>query len=541
MSITISTTGFGESEFGSLPFGAGLGTGSSGFEFTSQIVEVPKPEGFEFEGQIVDKPKAEAVEFLGKILEAVSPEAIEYNAQILEQTHPEAVEFLVNIAATGNAEGFEYFATNLGFRCPGFGEFDFGTLPFGASACFAAAAFEYTSLVPDNPNPEGVEFESQIVDFINAEGVELTKQIADVFDPNALQYEGLIQDFADARGIEFNAQILDFLATFGIETEFQIADTPKPEGIEFNSAIVKAEGVEYRVSLYNATQLRILCEFPSRGLQAGSGNNAWGNPIATGANWQASSQNPADDFSINNINTDTVEQVYRSQTGTVSGITLDCDTETNAGVLLDTFAILNHNLTNGADLTLVASNVSNFSVIEKTINLTARPDNIYHIEPTLPLQAYRYWRLQIDDLLNQDDYIEIGTILFGASVIFTTDECMTDSVRKKPTHFFDQIKTEGFTSNKNNRSVKNRISLRFESLRYDLGNWQRLEDVFRVARTSLKCLWIPTPSVTQPSLTERFATFGKITELPEQEHNVKGTSTSDLDFITVEFDIDEAE
>ena len=38
----------------------------------------------------------------------------------------------------------------------------------------------------------------------------------------------------------------------------------------------------------------------------------------------------------------------------------------------------------------------------------------------------------------------------------------------------------------------------------------------------------------------RFGVFGKLTELPTEEHNVMGDANEDLDFVTFNVDIDEA-
>ena len=126
------------------------------------------------------------------------------------------------------------------------------------------------------------------------------------------------------------------------------------------------------IALYNTNRLRVLMDFPSRG--------------TTGTNWTANSTEPGD-FSVNNLNTDIVEQVWRSSAGTKTGIVLTCDTQVPQGVFMDTFAMLGHNLTTSASILLEGSTSAGFASIGISIPITSRRDNIYYISPQLPLQT----------------------------------------------------------------------------------------------------------------------------------------------------------
>lgn len=291
-------------------------------------------------------------------------------------------------------------------------------------------------------------------------------------------------------------------------------------------------GSQFRAVLYNNTNLRILCDFPSRGVESGVGNNSWGVPIATGQTWQASST-ASGDFNANNLNTDIVEEIWRSNTGAIAGVQLRCDTEISQGVFLDTFAILNHNLTPSATVQLQGSNASNFSSIgfDEFLSVIRNHDNIYYIAPTLPTTSYRYWRVLLTDLGNTDNYLQVGTIVFGSSIIFQ-GECFVDQVTRSTKHFSDKIETEGFTNVSNDRAIKYAVGLDFRSLRYNRGNYNNIRGVFDFARTSLKCLWIPTPQFPQ-----RFSVFGKLAAIPTETHNVKGET---LDFVDFSIDLDES-
>lgn len=269
------------------------------------------------------------------------------------------------------------------------------------------------------------------------------------------------------------------------------------------------------ISIYNTTQLRILYEFPSRG--------------TSGTNWTVvAGGTAAGDRGINNVNTDIVEQVYRS-TGT--SITIQCDTQISQGIFLDTLAILGHNFTTSASVTLQGSNDVGFSSVPFAEALTVETENIYYIAPSLPLSSYRYWRIVAVDVTNPDGYLQIGTIVFGSALIFN-GECFVDEVTRRKTHFADRIRTEGYSSVSNDRALKRGLGLRFQKLNYARDNYLNLVEAIDYIRTSLKALWIPTPQY--PS---RFAVFGKLAEIPVETHKAISQTA---DYIDLDINVDEA-
>ena len=266
--------------------------------------------------------------------------------------------------------------------------------------------------------------------------------------------------------------------------------------------------------LYNTKRLRVLANFPSRG--------------TTGTNWTASNT-ATGDFSVNNLNTDIVEQCWRSNGSKTA--TLTCDTQITQGVFVDTIAILGHNLTRSATVEIQCSSSSTFTTytsIFMPINKTA---NWYYIAPTAPNIAYRYWRFVISDTTNSAAYLQIGTIVFGSSTILLSND-ITDSVKRSTKHFSDKVATEGFTSVSNDRSIKYGLGVDFQSISYNGDDYTNLRSIFDNARTSLKCLWIPTPQYP-----ERFAVFGKLSAIPEEEHNALGP---DNDYINFSLEVDES-
>ena len=286
---------------------------------------------------------------------------------------------------------------------------------------------------------------------------------------------------------------------------------------QVNRVQAVAKGSQILFALYNTYNLRILCDFPSRG--------------TSGLNWTASST-ATGDFSVYNVNTDIVEQVWRSVSGVKTGIILTCDTQITQGVFLDTLAMLNHNLTRSATVQLQGSTDAGFATVGFDENLEVLDDvNLYYIAPTLPQVSFRYWRFIINDSTNTNDSLQIGTIVFGPSVIFQ-GECFVDQVQRGTKHFSDKIETEGFTNVSNDRALKYSTQLEFRFLNFQRGNFRNIRNIFRTARTSLKCLWIPTPQ-----FPERFAVFGKLTQIPVETHKV---ISEDADYVSFNLEVDES-
>jgi hypothetical protein len=291
-----------------------------------------------------------------------------------------------------------------------------------------------------------------------------------------------------------------------------------PWGIQFTAVKEEARAFQFRSALYNTTNLRILVDFPSRG--------------TTGTNWTATSTQTSstNSFSVNNLNTDIVEQYWRSATGVLSA-TITCDTELPQGVYLDTMAILNHNLSGSATVILEGSNDPSFATIPVNITLDYEANNMYYIAPTLPLNPYRYWRLNVSDPGSADGFLRIGTIVFGAAVIFT-NESFVDRVRFGQKQFIDKVYTEGFTNVSNDRGKKKYLGLEFRNLAYGRSNFQSMREIFDYAGVTLKCLYIPVPQQAS-----RFAVFGKLSDIPAEEHNYKG---ADADYVDFSIDVDES-
>lgn len=326
-----------------------------------------------------------------------------------------------------------------------------------------------------------------------------------------IQFNGIAQGLHEV-GVQFNGVITDS-TLYGLQTQ-HVINASDPVGVQLTGFVAHRLGLQFTSVLYNTCNLRILYRFPSRG--------------TSGTNWTASSTK-AGDFSVNNLNTDLVEQCWRSNDELSCWVT--CDTELPQGVFLDTLAILSHNISRSAVVTLLGSNSPSMAPVGVEIDLPVTDENIFYIAPTLPMTGYRYWRVNVEDINNENDFIQIGTIVFGNSTIFQ-NENIVDEIRTGRRHYSDKVSTEGFTNVMNDRSMKKWTTINIRSLDVMAGNYDNLQEVFNYARTNLKCLWVPTPK--RPQI---YTVFAKLSELPEETHNSK---SSTITYADMELNLDEA-
>jgi len=287
-------------------------------------------------------------------------------------------------------------------------------------------------------------------------------------------------------------------------------------GSQFDSVHGFALGNQFRAVLYNIKNLRVLWEFPSRGLAPG----AW-----------TSTSTATGDFGIENTQNDIVEKVWRSANTVISNIKLVCDSGLPQGIFFDTFAILNHNMTRSATFRIEGCTEPTFASPGFELILPVTVTNLYYVAPELPLNGYRYWRISIDDTSNPDPYIQAGCIVFGAASIWT-GETFSNPVTFSKIHFADKVLTEGYTNVSNDRGIKKKLGLDFQSINFSGGNYANFVEMTETVRTTNKALWIPTPQY--PS---RYAIFGKLSQLPSETHTDNGENA---DYVNFSVEVDEA-
>lgn len=335
-----------------------------------------------------------------------------------------------------------------------------------------------------------------------------------------IQFFGTLNTF-DQLSTQYQGNIAAFRQ--GSVQWLSIINAKRPLSLQFFSLKVSPVALQYNVVIYNTDNLRILVDFPSRGLD--------------GKNWTATNFK-AGHFHPNNLNTDVTEEIWRTDDG-ITTVTLNCDTQLPQGVFIDTLAILNHNISTSADVTLIGSSTPDFQLLTTSEPIQLRmsnESNYYYIAEEYPRVSYRYWRVVIIDPTNPFGYIFAGSIMFGSSLIFQ-GECFIDEVAFTIQDFTDTVKTAGFTNVANTRAMKKKLSLEFRFLNYLRANFRNMRQLFLQQRTVLKSLWIPTPSPYDQDLNARFAIFGKLVAIPQENHKSMGQTA---DYVSFAIDIDES-
>ena len=336
-----------------------------------------------------------------------------------------------------------------------------------------------------------------------------------------MQVEGLIQAALNNTGMQIEATIVDPTDDKfqGMQVELKIVDDLKVIGMQVEMLKTNITGFQVTQSIYNAENLRLMCNFASRG-----------RPSQNGLTWTSVQPIKAGDFSPNNLNTDIFEE--RTQTDDINALwELRCNTGA-VNTFVDTIAILEHNFSAGATVVFQASDDVNFGTVKFTENLVVEADNMYFIAPTLPTIPAQFFRFIIQDSANAEAFLRIGIIVFGSSQILTLKERFTNPVKFGKTHFKDTIETEGFTSVSNDRATRKFLGLNFRELDFNGGNFDLIQDYLDTAKTDLKCLIIP-----RPSRASSLAVFAKLVKLPDEQHNA---IDDDNHFIELDLDWDES-
>jgi len=306
--------------------------------------------------------------------------------------------------------------------------------------------------------------------------------------------------------------------------------SPAADGTLFEQIILTILGTkivheQLNYVIYNIDKLRILWEIASDGITSG--------------NFSSSSDASADKAVIN-VKSDIIEQYWQSTGDTSEWVQWDA----GAGktIIMDTFALLQHNLTTSAVVKLYGYGTSSDSApgtwvgvsVYATLTMPEDQDetNLIWSSPALPVSGFRHWRMTIKDSTNADGYLRIGRLVGGASLIFVGDENILDSVEYQLANFKDEFKLNGFNTIANNRAQKKQLRLRFNKLdRISQINYRRLKRYLNYSRDTLKALIVPDPA--DPYL---FTVYAKLKEVPSESHNFVSDENS---YVTIELFYDE--
>lgn len=128
----------------------------------------------------------------------------------------------------------------------------------------------------------------------------------------------------------------------------------------------------------------------------------------------------------------------------------------------DTFALLNHNLTELAVVQLQGSMTADFSAPAFTLPILWTEKHMVLLQ-NVGIK-YKYYRFRLLDPTNQCGYLELGRIVAGTSFTFTKDEDITDDITIQTDDLAYKTKTEGFFRAFNQRVKVDKLSIKFAKL-----------------------------------------------------------------------------
>lgn len=242
------------------------------------------------------------------------------------------------------------------------------------------------------------------------------------------------------------------------------------------------------------------------------GNYDYNNP---GSNIISVTSEADGDHSGINLTTSPLRETWRSDSNIAifQDIIIAADDLSDAP---DTFAVLNHNLTNLAVVQLQASMTTSFAAPAFTINLVWNKKHIVLLQDVG--LAYNYYRFRFLDPTNPCGYIEVGKIVAGKSFTITNNEDITDDISSATDDLAYRMKTEGFFRAFNERVKVDKVAIKFSKLVTtppDDDNYQGLMDMFdNVGET------YPFLTILDPDDQNFHLIWGHIEALPTRTYGI---------------------
>jgi hypothetical protein len=221
----------------------------------------------------------------------------------------------------------------------------------------------------------------------------------------------------------------------------------------------------------------------------------------------------AGDHDKKNLTTTALRETWRSAGVGTQEIVIQANDLTDAP---DVFAILNHNLTEDAVVTLYGSTTNNFASPALTISFT------WHEKHMVITQdfgtTYEYYKIKIIDPTNPCGYFEIGRIVAGLAFTFSVNEDITDDFNIGTDDLAYKMKSEGFFRASNERVKVDRLQIRFDRLRTDAGfntNYVGIQGMLNFIGETLPFLTILDPDDPYFSVI-----WGQVDTLPSRTFSV---------------------
>jgi hypothetical protein len=266
-----------------------------------------------------------------------------------------------------------------------------------------------------------------------------------------------------------------------------------------------ATNIQMNWVFYNTTNMRILWQIASDG-------------NTTSNNYTASSV-ASSDKDISNVRNDIIEKYWQSNT---TNEWIQFDSGVGKATYIDTLAILGHNFSSSAIITLQGygkstdsapsnwGSVATYAIIPMGSN--PNDDRVIWCASTVPTQSYRYWRISINDPSNAYGYLRIGRFVAGQSLIFNTENVI-GTLKSGQNNFKEEIKLNGFSAVYNNRALKRFLDISFNNLNIQtFSNKSQLNNYLYYNRDILKAL-----VVIDPNNPYKYSVFAKLTQMPQEQ------------------------
>jgi len=197
---------------------------------------------------------------------------------------------------------------------------------------------------------------------------------------------------------------------------------------------------------------------------------------------------------------------------------------------IDTFAILGHNFSEDAVIQLQANISNNFAAPPVTINIPWRKENIVWLNELGG--EYEYYKISILDPTNPCGYIEIGRVIGGRAFTITNNEDIKDAFNIGKKDMADQMKTEGFFRQSNQRIKVRTLSASFAKLETKLGlsneNFLGLREMFDYVGET-----VPLLTILDRNNPDLFTAWGQFDSIPSESFTTNEFMTSSFKFSEV--------
>lgn len=245
------------------------------------------------------------------------------------------------------------------------------------------------------------------------------------------------------------------------------------------------------------------------------------NPANPGAKVISATTTATGDFNKSNLVTNSTREKWRS--GGIAGsnsIIIEANDLTSP---IDTFAILNHNFSENAVVTLKGNNSTNMTAAPFSVTLDWNEKHMVYVGDFIV--PFQYYEVKVVDPGNICGYVEIGKLIGGVSFVMTGDEDITDDFSVQTQDLAYSMPTEGFFRASNETVKVDTLSVSFDKLdsRVNTTNYDGLRAFTKYVGTT-----IPFLTILDPEDQNFFILWGQLRQVPGRSFTVNRYTSMSL-------------